>query len=178
MRRVGIVLLVAVIAVSTGNVFARISLEDDSQKQMGMTNLSSMPLAFAENRGQWDEKAMFKANAGGATFYFCNNEVTYLFVRDTDELFEDSKLKRRQEPIPDALPIDGPRYKKETLLIKAQFIGINPNHEIISADRLSHNNNYFYGNNPLRLVNSFSCRLAVKRSFEAMAHLKAKGRRR
>ena len=68
---------------------AQINLENASNKQMVMTNMSSMPLAFTQNQGQFGDKTLFKANAGGATFYFCNDEVAYLFVRDTDELLED-----------------------------------------------------------------------------------------
>ena len=28
-------------------------------------NLTSMPLAFTQNMGQWDERALFRAGAGG-----------------------------------------------------------------------------------------------------------------
>ncbi|MEE8578294.1 MAG: hypothetical protein V3T31_13660 [candidate division Zixibacteria bacterium] len=33
-------------------------------------NLTSMPLAFTANQGQWDEEVKFRANAGGATMWF------------------------------------------------------------------------------------------------------------
>ena len=33
-------------------------------------NIASMPLAFTENQGQWDECVLFRANAGGATMWF------------------------------------------------------------------------------------------------------------
>jgi len=128
---------------------AQVSFDDNANEQLVLNSLSSMPLAFTENRGQWGEKTLFKAEAGGATFYFCKDEVAYLFVRDTDELDESSTL-RRQESLPDASPLDRPRYKKEALLIKAQFIGANPNPEIVGEDRLAHNCNYFYGNNPAK----------------------------
>lgn len=54
-----------------------------------------MPLAFTENQGQFGEKTLFKANAAGATFYFCKDEVAYLFVRNTDELVKAIGLLRR-----------------------------------------------------------------------------------
>ncbi len=131
------------------NVNAQLALDEGHQKQMVMTNLSSMPLAFTENQGQFGDKTLFKANAGGATFYFCNNEVAYLFVRDTDELLEDSRSGSDRREKPDMFgKFDRPMYKNESLLIKAQFIGANPNPEMIGIDRLSHNNNYFYGNDP------------------------------
>ena len=134
MRKVSVLLLIALSAIFAGNTLAQISLENESQKQMVMTNLASMPLAFTENQGQFGEKTLFKADAGGATFYFCKDEVAYLFVRDTNELLEDRHLSMTDMPD----KFDRPRYKKESLLIKAQFIGANPDAEIIGENRLSH----------------------------------------
>jgi len=65
-------------------------------------------------------------------------------VRNTDELLEDELSPGRDIPgIEDKF--SKPRYKKEAMLIKAQFVGANPNPEIIGENRLSHNCNYFYG---------------------------------
>jgi len=138
MMKIVIVLLIAL--VSSAN--AQILLNEPSQPQMVMTNLSSMPLAFTENLGQWNEKVLFKAESGGVTFWYCGDEVVYVFTRDTDELIEDDMTMAE-------LPgkSDKPRHKKEQLVMKAQFLGANPDAEIIGADRLSHNNNYFIGNN-------------------------------
>ncbi len=149
----GLTLLSGALLISiNANAHAGIGPLGAQQEQMVMTNLSSMPLAFAENRGQWDEKVLYRAEAGGATFYFCRDEVAYLFVRDTDELHEEQVWS-----FPDMLDMPGmperferPRYKEEAMLIKAQFIGANLNPEIIPDDRLSHNCNYFYGNDPAK----------------------------
>jgi YHS domain-containing protein len=126
---------------------AQFTSDEESWKLTTMSNLLSMPLAFTENRGQFGEKTMFKANAGGATFYFCKDEVAYLFVRDTDELIRDEiRIRSEFEGISDEK--GGPRHQKEAMLIKAQFVGANPNPEVIGINRLSHNCNYFYGNQP------------------------------
>ena len=163
MKRISAVLLFAIIAMAASTVNAQIAFDGVSQKQMVMTNMSSMPLAFTENRGQWGEKPLFRAEAGGATFYFCKDEVAYLFVRDTNELEElpyDAVARHaepeamprgwRQESFPDAQSFEGPLYKKEALLIKAQFVDANPNPEVIGEDRLPYNCNYFYGNDPAK----------------------------
>jgi hypothetical protein len=34
-----------------------------------------MPLAFAQNRGQWDERVKFRAGASGATLWFTDDGV-------------------------------------------------------------------------------------------------------
>jgi len=140
----------AILFVSTiilaSNVNAQFAFNEASPKQIAMTSLSSMPLAFTENHGQWGEKTLFKAEAGGAIFYFCKDEAVYLFMRNTDEL-EDIPMETRH-PVSDDLndELNRLRYKKEAMLIRAQFVGANPDPEIIDEGRLSHNCNYFYGN--------------------------------
>ena len=91
MKKTAIVFIIVALFVITGNANAQITLDEASQKQMVMTNMSSMPLTFTENRGQWNEKALFKADAGGATFWFCGDEIAYVFTRNTDELLEDNR---------------------------------------------------------------------------------------
>ena len=46
--------------------------------------LDAMPLAFTKNMGQWDERVLFRANAGGATMWFTKEGVTYQFTRHID----------------------------------------------------------------------------------------------
>jgi hypothetical protein len=127
---------------------AQPTLGSAPNQKVVMSNLSSMPLSFTENRGQWDEKALFKAEAGGATFWFCKDEVIYQFLRDTKEVIDDGmpKMPGLLEGMPDKF--NHPRYKKESMVLRAQFVGANLNPEISGADRLSHNNNYFLGNIP------------------------------
>jgi len=134
------VLMIALLLVISGNVEAQTAINNESQKQIVMTSLSSMPLAFTENNGQFDDEVLFQAKTNGATFYFSSNEVLYLFARDTDELIENLAY----EPV----GLNQPQYKKENMLIKAQFINANPNPEVIGIDQLGHRNNYFCGNDP------------------------------
>jgi len=147
MKKVGIVLLFAIAVMLAGAVNAQIAFNEASKDQIAITSLSTMPLTFTENHGQWGEKTLFKAEAGGATFYFCKDEVAYLFIWDTDKLEEDQY--QNIHGLTDILDKScQPRYKKEALLIKAQFVGANPNPEVIPEGRLPHNRNYFYGNDP------------------------------
>lgn len=118
-----------------------------AQQNLVMTRLSSVPLAFTENRGQFGDKPLFKAEAGGVSFYFCPDEVAFLFVWNTDELIETDPASIG---LLDNMPVRQykPGYKKGTLLIKAQFLGANPDAEVVGIDRLPHDNNYFIGNDP------------------------------
>ncbi len=70
-------------------------------------NIASMPLAFTENQGQWDERVLFRANAGGATMWFTSDGAYYQFTRrvpvgqdpcgpDAESRNETGKTKRSQ----------------------------------------------------------------------------------
>jgi hypothetical protein len=36
-------------------------------------------LAFTENQGQWDERAKYRANSGGVTFWFASDGIYYQY---------------------------------------------------------------------------------------------------
>jgi hypothetical protein len=47
-------------------------------------SLGKSPIAFTQNNGQWDEQVLFRADAGGATVWFCKDRVVYQFTRRVD----------------------------------------------------------------------------------------------
>ena len=150
MKRVTCVVLGSVLMVFSGTSYSQLTLTDDTPAQIAGNKLSSMPLTFTENLGQWDERALFKAEAGGAVFWFCENEVVYVFTRDTDEMVEDDRLTRHTGSFPDESLSGKSQYKKESHIIKAQFVNATAIPEVIGEGRLPHNCNYFYGNDPAR----------------------------
>ncbi len=121
-----------------------------TQRQLVVSKLSSMPLSFTENQGQFGERTKFRCNAPGATFYFAGGEVAYLFSRETDELIDEPLGPWASvSGMPD--PLDKfrrPRYKREGLLVRARFVGANPDAEVIGEGMLPHKCNYFLGNDP------------------------------
>ena len=147
MKRASTILAAAIICCLIRTPCAQLAFSSNYSKQTVSNNLKSQLLTFTENRAQWGDKTLFKAESGGAVFYFCRDEVAYLFTRDTDQLLNDDHL-----PLDDLSDFPSkfnhPRYKKEALLIKAQFVDANPVPEVIGENRLSHNCNYFYGNDP------------------------------
>jgi len=107
-------------------------------------NFVSIPLAFTENQGQWDEKVLFRANTGGATMWFTKNGATYQFTR---------KIPRSDEGVNETMdPIDHFDRNKsgsiESMAIKANFVGANPNPLIVGSDLMEYKCNYFIGNAP------------------------------
>ena len=129
-------ILSAFLLVIFSQAFSMPALDTEMQKQMVMTNLSSNPLAFTQNRGQWNEKALFRADACGATYWFCSDEVAMVFTRDTNELEEDG-MPKMPEGMPDKF--NHLRYKKEWMALHARFIGANQNAQIIPEDKLGYN---------------------------------------
>ena len=59
------------------------SFVDAANSHVTVQKMSLMPLSFTQNDGQWDEQALFRAHAGGATFWFTKEKVYYQFTRRT-----------------------------------------------------------------------------------------------
>lgn len=119
------------------------------QLNLGLTNSnkplnninSQNSLVFTENRGQWGESTLYRAEAPGVVLYLCGNEIAYKFIRKIEQPAESAisdsaisldKFNRRQ-------------YGVDMILVRAQFIDANPRPEIIPENHLDYNNNYFYG---------------------------------
>jgi hypothetical protein len=134
----------------TVRINAQPSLNSESRKQLTINDLSAMPISFTENHGQWDEKALFKAEAGGVTFWYCKDEVIYQFTRDTDELLKDDNYDDSNliKGMPEKF--NKPLFKKESMVLRTQFVGANPDAEIIGENCLPYKNNYFLGNTPAK----------------------------
>jgi len=117
-----------------------------SQPAMSVTkNLSSMPLAFTENQGQWDTKVKFRADAGGATMWFATNGAYCQFTRRINDV--DPVMVSRPGGGRDGL-LDQESDDFETMMIKATFAGANPNPLMVGEDELEYKCNYFLGDDP------------------------------
>ncbi|MFH1373197.1 MAG: SBBP repeat-containing protein [bacterium] len=143
-----------------------------------MKGLASMPLAFTENQGQWDEKVLFRANAGGATMWFSRDGAYYQFTRhiptsnyssviasdrrERGNLLRSAEVTQPGEPVSG---VEGSRGRQmstsapftdhqpdsiETIMIKANFVGVNPNPRMVGEDMLEYKCNYFLGNDPAK----------------------------
>jgi hypothetical protein len=121
---------------------------NEIQKQIDFDKFSSRSIVFTENGGQWNEKAIFKADAGGATIWFCKDEVVYQFSKFTSDNQPAKSPKDSIFPRGVPSPFDGSTYSRESMVLRAKLIGANLNSEIIGENRLSYNCNYFYGNDP------------------------------
>jgi len=121
--------------------------------------MNQMPLAFTKNMGQWDDRVLFRANAGGATMWFTKEGVTYQFTRHIDTRSGAvsapvGSVGRTflSDPGQAGMPIPpGDRYEKdsvEQLVLTAKFVGANPNPEVVAEGQMEYKCNYFIGNAP------------------------------
>ena len=126
--------------------------------QPTIQSLNKMPLAFTKNMGQWNERVLFRANAGGATMWFTKESVTYQFMRTLGghsseswnpgwkRLQLDSSFRWNDKPGGN----DMERDSVEQLVLTAKFLGANPNPEIIAESQMEYRCNYFLGNEPMK----------------------------
>lgn len=121
------------------------ALDEGSRGPDVVTSLMSMPLSFVENQGQFGPGVIFEGNAGGTAFYFCENEIRCLFIRNTNSSADpDASISANMEDLPGKLKGIDPENGTS---IKVTFLGSNDNPEVIGLERLSFNSNFFRGNN-------------------------------
>jgi len=122
-----------------------------SNSSTTIQKMNQMPLAFTKNMGQWDDRVLFRANAGGATMWFTKTGVTYQFAR---------RIPSPPSPLPRVgegwsktgereVPFDRPddsRDSIEQLVLTAKFVGANANPEVVAECQMEYKCNYFLGN--------------------------------
>jgi hypothetical protein len=119
-------------------------------------SLNKMPLSFTKNMGQWDERVLFRANAGGATMWFTKEGVTYQFTRNVASPVGAALAAARDSGPSAATAGDrkGRPYNPddrdsiEQLVLTAKFVGANANPEVVGQGQLEYKCNYFLGNDP------------------------------
>ena len=104
----------------------------------GTQNLTSMPLSFTRNVGQWDERALFRADAGGATMWITGEGIYYQFTRRADS---EGRVPRGCDDASDV---------NETMVLKAAFVGANLNPTVSGSNLSNFRSNYFIGNDPTK----------------------------
>jgi len=107
-------------------------------------NLTSLPLAFTENQGQWDEQVQYRANAGGATMWFTKDGAVYQFTRTIPR--DDEGLDDPMDPMNDLR--DHEPDSIESIAIKASFVGANSNPQMVGVEMMEYKCNFIIGNDP------------------------------
>ncbi len=129
--------------------------------------ISSMPLSFTENQGQWPDSIMYRASAGGATMWFTPTGAYYQFTRRISRADDSvggvahlsggfpstvSGLSQQGADGTSAAHImDRPGETPDSIeisMIKAEFVGSNFNASAMGLSLMEYKCNYFIGNEP------------------------------
>jgi len=122
-----------------------------------LRNFTSMPLAFTENQGQWDEQVLYCANAGGAMMWFTTDGAIYQLTRHipvdfapmgTPQLAMGSDRQVDKQPDLQTDRFDHEPDSIESIAIKSNFVGSNPNPRMIGLREMDYKCNYLIGNDP------------------------------
>jgi len=130
--------MIRAVALSTLFVLVLAGGVVSAQPQVSVTTgLTSMPLTFTENQGQWDDQVKFRANGGGAAMWFTSGGAYYQFTRRVRVAGGVNLLLRDSEP-----------DEVETMMIGVSFVGANPNPRVVGENLTKYKCNYFIGNDP------------------------------
>ena len=107
--------------------------------------LSTLPVFFTKNVGQWDSRVLFKANCKGMIVWLTTEGTFYQFVRvgnfgSNDKL---SRQKRRFTNDPEDV-----RDTTEQFSVRTTIVGSNRSANVTELNELSCKSNFFIGNDP------------------------------
>jgi hypothetical protein len=115
--------------------------------------MNSMPLAFTENMGQWDDRVKFRADAGGLAMWFTGDWVYYQFTRQIPKkgLWSDDPAQTQRNGGQTSAFTPSDRFERELdileqLVVRASFIGANREPVVRGEAMVEHKCNYFLGN--------------------------------
>ena len=117
--------------------------------------LAQDAIHFIENKNQWDEHILYRADISGGKIYVGNSSLTYLFY-NSDEVDEQHHHHNLDE--------------LHFHAVEMKFLGANPNPEIIQSQPISYHYNYYLGNDKSKWasnVNGF-CRIRIKDIYEGI----------
>ncbi len=113
--------------------------------------LRSGRLEFIENKNQWEDNILFKANIDGGAAFFEKNRFTFVF-RDMEAI--EKILSFKYLPLEERKVKDHPNTLIDCDAYQMDFINPNPNIQIKTRYPSSTYENYFIGNDPKHWANS------------------------
>lgn len=104
-------------------------------------------MEFVENKNQWHQKVLFKANFNNGSIFAEKHTLTYVILNEKQlDAFRENKLNGG---IPGSGLIDAASYKMK-------FVNANPEVRISGKDKLPYYHNYYLGNDPAKWASGVS----------------------
>ncbi len=113
----------------------------------GRDSLRGNDIAFIENKGQWDDKALFRAEIDGGHIYLEKGGLTFDF-RDQEAFVNFASYKTLPREVRQMRP--PPSGWVNHFAYKVSFQGANPSPTVSGKEALPGIHNYFLGNDPSR----------------------------
>ena len=110
------------------------------------SSLSSMPLPFTENQGQWPDSILYRASAGGATMWFTPTSVYYQFTRPILKQSDKTGALSADEHLYSKFKVESDSI--EITMIRAEFVGAELSPATEGIGLMDYQCNYFFGNEP------------------------------
>jgi len=111
-----------------------------------MERLGKMPLAFTENVGQWDDRALFKASTKGTRIWFSEDGVYYQFIEELN------KMVLAEDQPPDLASHS----------IRISCAGSNPDASYVGEGELEFKSSFYLGNDPSKWQEAVTSYKAVR----------------
>ncbi len=134
-------------AVDAGNSNP-VSNKQFSRNEVGVSSsVSSTPVAFTKNMGQWPDSILYRTDGGGATMWFTKDGIYYQFTRR----IPNAEASSNAEDI-EAAEMTGKfgreRDSIETTMIRAAFVDASAEVDVVGLEEMDYKCNYFIGNEP------------------------------
>jgi hypothetical protein len=113
-------------------------------------DIDQLPLAFTPNMGQWPDSILYRTSSGGAAIWFTATGACYQFTRQVKPVTRpDESALNSDDHLPRPFPASE-RCLLESMMIRAKFIGSNPEPRPAGGSLLAYRSNYFIGNDPAK----------------------------
>jgi hypothetical protein len=110
-----------------------------AEPSVALTEMKHGPLTFVPNRGQWDQRAVFRADAGGASIWYTRSAVYFQLSR------HNTPPMSAAEPTPQSFRQDN-RAQIEHFTYALHIENANPAADIVGESPAEGRVNYFIGN--------------------------------
>ena len=113
---------------------------NQAEKYASLKKLTGIPLTFTENKGQWDEKVLFRSDANGAIMWFTSEGIVYQYCKSLPYPENTSR-----DPFTAKVERMKNHYDRLAIAVmKAEFINANPSPKITTSEPANYRRNFMF----------------------------------
>ena len=115
-----------------------------------LESYGKIPLAFTVNQGQIDSQVRFTASGSGCNMFFTPSKTVFVLSKETEESATKRAAAKTAGTPEEMEPGKDSEREYESFAIQTEFVGANSKADVVGEDRLSWNNNYFFGSDTIK----------------------------